>query len=249
MSAASFIRRAAGAAAWLPLAVLLHDQVCGVAPAGLLHAHAASQEAAASSAAAASAPAPAPALGDLGGGAAAVSLLSSSSSSPSSSPSRRRPRPRDAVLADEAVLVRRLSAPGAGPLRRGALVVFRAPSRDAAAPGGGRAVASVAAVAGDVVFGDAHRGGAWGAPRAGAGRYSLVGEGQVVLAPQPRLATAAGDREMEEDEEEEGGAPPGAERDFGLLPLALVEGRAVAVVWPPAAARWLGGGEEGRTQR
>ena len=53
--AASLLRRAAGAALWLPLGVLLHDQVCGVAPAGLLHAHAASATASSASASAAAA--------------------------------------------------------------------------------------------------------------------------------------------------------------------------------------------------
>ena len=222
--AASLLRRAAGAALWLPLGVLLHDQVCGVAPAGLLHAHAASS-ASASAAAAAAEP-------------AAVALLASAPTP--TTPTRRRRRPADAVLADEAVLVRRLTGPGAAPLRAGALVVFRAPSRDGAAPNRGRAVASVAAVAGDMVA-DAH------------GRLSFVGAGQVVLAPQPRDAGGGAEEggghadaderadaaDGAEDGADAGAIAGGAGRDFGLLPLALVEGLAVAVVWPPAAARWL----------
>jgi hypothetical protein len=209
--------------------VLLHDQVCGVAPAGLLHAHAASVPSSSSSAAAEPAAEP-----------AAVALLASAPTP--ATPTRRRRRPADAVLADEAVLVRRLTGPGAAPLRAGALGVFRAPSRVGAAPNRGRAVASVAAVAGDMVA-DAH------------GRLSFVGAGQVVLAPQPRKAgggaeerggqadaderEAAGDGADADEITFAGAGAGGAGRDFGLLPLALVDGLAVAVVWPPAAARWL----------
>ena len=106
-----------------------------------------------------------------------------------------------------------------------ALVVFKAPSHGGFARGAGRAVGRVAAVAGDLFCDD-------------FGRFSVVGAGQVVLAPQAAGAVAE-EGAAWRSEDLASAEAEAASADFGLLPLALLEGKAVAVAWPPAAARWL----------